>query len=98
MTINLDESEIKKNKDGSKFMINYERIRQIIKLLTIISLDYPEDLYRCVYYLFKTPPPAAYFPIEKSIKNYNVFFEFKTEQFGKFCLNYIINRGSFFKF
>ena len=71
MTISLDESEIKKNKDGSKFMINYERIRQIIKLLTIISLDYPEDLYRCVYYLFKTPPPAAYFPIEKSIKNYN---------------------------
>ena len=47
MTIKLDESEIKKNKDGSKFIVNYERISKIIKLLFIISLDYPKDLYKC---------------------------------------------------
>ena len=71
MEIKFDESEIKKNKDGSKFIVNYEKISTIIKLLFIISLDYPKDLSKCIYYFFKTPPPAAFFPIEKNIMNYN---------------------------
>ena len=59
MTIKLDESEIKKNKDGSKFIVNYERISKIIKLLFIISLDYPKDLYKCIYYFFTTPTTCS---------------------------------------
>ena len=67
----LDESEIKLNKDGTKFNVDYEKLRKIIKELTIMSLDYPTDLYKCAYYLFKTPPPAAFFPVEKKIMYYN---------------------------
>ena len=71
MGLNLDESEIKKNKDGSKFMVDYIKIRMVIKQLTIMALDYPMDLYKCAYYLFKAPPPAAFFPVEQLIKIYN---------------------------
>ena len=69
--IHLDESEIKNNPDGSKFIIDYPRISKILKELTLLSLDYPKDLYKCAYYLFGVPPPSAFFPIEKLIMNKN---------------------------
>ena len=69
--LNLDESEIKKNKDGTKFNINYKKFYEIINKITVMSLDYPRDLYTCVYYLFKVPPPASFFPIETKIMEYN---------------------------
>ena len=65
--LQLDESEIKKNKDGTEFKVNYDRLKSNINQLTILSLDYPKDLYRCAYYLFKTPPPAAFFPVEQKL-------------------------------
>ena len=71
MGLELDESEIKPNKDGTKFNIDYEKLRKMIKQLTIMSLDYPTDLYQCAYYLFKTPPPAAFYPLEKRLMFYN---------------------------
>ena len=71
MGLNLDESEIKKNKDGSDFTVDYHKLSEIIKKITIISLDYPRDLYRCAYYLFKSPPPAAFYPIERKIMYQN---------------------------
>ena len=71
MGLKLDESEIKPNKDGTKFMVDYETFRKVISELTIMSLDYPRDLYKCAYYLFKTPPPAAFYPIEKKMLYYN---------------------------
>ena len=71
MGLNLDESEIKKNKDGSDFTVDYHKLSEIIKKITIISLDYPRDLYRCAYYLFKAPPPAAFYPIERKIMYQN---------------------------
>ena len=71
MGLNLDESEIRKNPDGSDFKVNYEKLSEVIKKITILSLDYPRDLYRCAYYLFKTPPPAAFFPVERIIMRDN---------------------------
>ena len=71
MGLKLDESEIKPNKDGTKFNVDYEKLRIMIKQLTIMSLDYPTDLYKCAYYLFKTPPPAAFYPLEKRMMYYN---------------------------
>ena len=65
--IHLFESEIKNNPDGSKFNVDYPRVSSILKELTSLSLDYPKDLYKCAFYLFGVPPPAAYFPIEKRI-------------------------------
>jgi pimeloyl-ACP methyl ester carboxylesterase len=65
--LQIEESEIKKNKDGSKFKVDYETLKYKISRLSILSLDYPKDLYRCAYFLFKAPPPAAFYPIEKQL-------------------------------
>ena len=69
--IHLYENEIKNNPDGSKFFINYPKISSILKQLTVLSLDYPKDLYKCAYYLFGVPPPSSFRPVEKNIMYYN---------------------------
>ena len=71
MEVNIDESEIKKNDDGTPFKVDYNKLCQLVSQLTIITLEYPKDLYRCAYYLFKPPPPAAHFPIEKKLMSMN---------------------------
>lgn len=67
----FDESEIKKNKDGTKFYLDNEKISLILRKLTILSLDYPDDLYKCAFYLFGVPPPAAFLPLEKILFSMN---------------------------
>ena len=69
--IHLYESEIKKNLDGTNFVVDYPKISAILKELTGLSLDYPKDLYKCAYYLFAAPPPASFYPIEKQIMSFN---------------------------
>lgn len=63
--------EIKPNPDGSEFQVDYVKLRSSIRQLSIISLDYPRDLYKCAYYMFGVPPPAALIPVEKKIKDFN---------------------------
>ena len=78
-TFNFDENEIKKNKEGSNFRIDKEKIASILCQLAILTLEYPDDLYECVYYLFGIPPPAAYIPFEKILKyknNIQIIFVF----------------------
>jgi len=67
----FDENEIKRNPDGSKFLLDHVKISKLLKQLSILSLDYPKDLYKCAYYLFGVPPPSALYPIEKKIMIYN---------------------------
>ena len=67
----IDEDEIKKNKDGTKFEINKKKISEILGKLAIISLEYPDDLNECAFYLFALPPPAAYNPNERFIMSLN---------------------------
>ena len=67
----LDEDEIKKNKDGSDFNINLDKIHEILGKLGVISLEYPDDLYECIFYLFQVPPPASLIPIEKKLLFFN---------------------------
>ena len=69
--INIDDNEIKKNPDGSNFKVDKNRLLSALRELTILSLEYPDDLNNCVYYLFRVPPPAAYFPIERNLMEYN---------------------------
>ena len=92
---NFDESEIKKNSDGSNFKIDEKKIASILRKLTILSLDYPDDLYECAYYLFGVPPPAAYLPIERNIWEINtkqIIFVFGEkdwmDKIGAYRLNY----------
>ena len=68
---NLDENEIKQNKDGTKFIVNKDKISELLSRLAILSLDYPDDLNDCAFYLFAIPPPAAYNPIEQRLMAFN---------------------------
>ena len=69
--IKIDQKEIKKNPNGTEFIVDIEKINTIISKLAILSLEYPDDLYDCAFDLFGIPPPAAYLPIEKIILEYN---------------------------
>ena len=45
-------------------MLNKTKVSEFLSKLVIMSLDYPDDLDECAFYLFSIPPPAAYLPIE----------------------------------
>ena len=80
----IDEKEIKKNKDGSKFKVDENKMRYIIKKLAIVSLDYPNDLYDCIYYIFTMQPLAVLLPIEVKLANTNtkeIIFVFGKDDF-----------------
>ena len=90
----LDEDEIKNNKDGSKFMVNKTKVSELLSKLAIMALDYPDDLNECAFYLFAIPPPAAYLPIEQRLMSVNkidiIFVYGKTDwmdKIGSYRLN-----------
>ena len=100
----FDETEIKKNPDGSDFKIDKEKISLILGKLSILSLDYPDDLYGCAFYLFGIPPPAAFLPIELTLmakNNFQIIFVFGEndwmERIGAYRLcNFDPNKYKFF--
>lgn len=67
----FSQCEVYKNPDGSKFIVDNAKVALICKKLSILSLQYPKDLYRCAYYFFGVPPPAAFFPIEDILLSIN---------------------------
>ena len=69
--LKLYTEEIKRNPDGSEFKVDYNKLKTAINELTIISLDYPRDLYKCAYYMFTPNPPAAIYPVEQKIRDFN---------------------------
>ena len=69
--LNIYKEEIKPNPDGSEFKIDYDTLKSSLNELTVISLDYPKDLYRCAYYMFGPNPPAALIPVEQKIRDFN---------------------------
>ena len=71
MGVEIYEEECRKNEDGSDFKVDYTKLKDKIRSLCILTLDYPRDLYKCAYYVFAAPPPAAYLPAEKLIQYYN---------------------------
>ena len=41
--------------------------------LSKLTLDFPDDIYKCIYYLFTLPPPASVNPVElKMLYNSNL--------------------------
>ena len=81
---NIDEEEIKKNKDGSDFKVDKKKVADILEKLAILSLDYPNDIYECIYYIFAMPPPAVLLPIEVKLMNTNnkqIIFVFGKDDF-----------------
>ena len=69
--LNIIKEEIKRNPDGSEFEVDYAKLKSAIAELTVISLDYPRDLYKCAYYMFGPNPPAALIPVEQKIRDFN---------------------------
>ena len=69
--VNFDLNEIKRNKDGTEFKVDIDKIAKILGKLGILALEYPDDLYSCVYYIFELPPTATKFPIENQILSSN---------------------------
>ena len=67
----INNEEIKRNEDGSEFKVNEDKISEILKKLYIISLEYPNDLYECAFYIFTPNPPYVLNPIEKKIISLN---------------------------
>ena len=63
----IDKKEIKKNPDGSEFIVDVKKIYTILNKLLILSLKYPDDLYDCAFELFRVPPPATVLPIENTL-------------------------------
>ena len=63
-SITIDTEFIKKNKDGSNFIINIDRINYLLGQLSKLTLDFPNDIYKCMYYIFTIPPPASINPAE----------------------------------
>ena len=62
--IKIDYDNIKPNEDGSPFIVDTHKIRKIMGRLSKITLDFPDDIYKCVFYCFTSPPPAAVNPVE----------------------------------
>ena len=69
--LNIIKEEIKRNPDGSEFDVDYPKLKSAIAELTVISLDYPRDLYKCAYFMFGPNPPAALIPVEQKIRDFN---------------------------
>ena len=92
---NIDEDEIKKNKDGTKFIVDKRKIEKILEKLAILSLDYPDDLYECIYYILTVPPPAALLPIEIKLMKLNkkqIIFVFGSDDFMDKIGSYRLNK------
>ena len=68
-SITIDTEFIKKNKDGSNFIINIDRINYLLGQLSKLTLDFPNDIYKCMYYIFTIPPPASINPAELQLLN-----------------------------
>ena len=56
--------EVNKNPDDSKFIVDNKKVKLLCRKISLLSLQYPKDLYSCAYYFFGVPPPAAFIPIE----------------------------------
>ena len=69
--VKFDENEIKKNKDGTPFVLNKKKISSILGQLGILALKYPKDLSHCAYHIFTVPPIGCILPIENKMKRVN---------------------------
>ena len=63
-SITIDQRYIKKNKDGTPFIVDVNKVNEILGQLSKITLEFPDDIYKCIYYLFTLPPPASIHPVE----------------------------------
>ena len=66
-SITIDQKYIKKNKDGTPFIVDVNEVNYVLGQLSKLTLDFPDDIYKCMYYMFTVPPPASVNPVELQI-------------------------------
>ena len=69
--ITIDYDNIKPNEDGTPFYVDINRILKNLGRLSKITLDYPDDIYECMYYFFTIPPPSAVNPVELQLLHHS---------------------------
>ena len=68
-SITIDQTYIKKNKDGTPFIVDVDKVNYVLGQLSKLTLDFPDDIYKCMYYMFTLPPPASVNPVELKLLN-----------------------------
>ena len=63
-SITIDQTYIKNKDDGTPFIVDVKKVNYILGQLSKLTLDFPDDIYKCMYYMFTVPPPASVNPIE----------------------------------
>jgi pimeloyl-ACP methyl ester carboxylesterase len=70
-SITIDQTYIKRNKDGTPFKVDVNRINYVLGQLSKLTLDFPDDIYKCMFYMFTLPPPASVNPVELHLLNHS---------------------------
>ena len=70
-SITIDQTYIKKNKDGTPFIVDVNRVNYVLGQLSKLTLDFPDDIYKCMFYMFTLPPPASVNPVELHLLNHS---------------------------
>ena len=68
-SITIDQKYIKKSKDGTPFNVDVGKVNYVLGQLSKLTLDFPDDIYKCMYYFFTPPPPASVNPVELQLLN-----------------------------
>ena len=68
-SITIDQTYIKNNKDGTPFIVDVQNVNYVLGQLSKLTLDFPDDIYKCMYYMFTVPPPASVNPVELQLLN-----------------------------
>jgi len=68
-SITIDQEFIKNNKDGTPFIVDVNKVNYVLGQLSKLTLDFPDDIYKCMYYIFTLPPPASVNPVELQLLN-----------------------------
>ena len=68
-SITIDQTYIKRNKDGTPFIVDVGKVNYVLGQLSRLTLDFPDDIYKCIYYIFTIPPPASINPVELQLLN-----------------------------
>ena len=66
-SVTIDQTYIKNKEDGSPFIVDVNKVNFVLGQLSKLTLDFPDDIYKCMYYIFTLPPPASVNPVEMQL-------------------------------
>ena len=70
-SVTIDQTYIKNNENGTPFIVDVKKVNYVLGQLSRLTLDFPDDIYQCMYYMFTVPPPASVNPVELKLLNHS---------------------------